>query len=60
MGVLQAGMGSAGFPLMHEHGRAFRFGTPASQIALKRNNAAAQRLSTTRGGFVVQTISSGR
>jgi hypothetical protein len=60
MDVLRVGMGSAGFSLVHEHGRAFRFGTPASEIVLKRNRAVAQWLSTTRGGFVVQTISSSR
>jgi len=58
--VLQMGKGSGGFSLAHEDDDAFRFGTPASKIALKRNSAVAQRLSTTRDEFVVQTMDSAR
>jgi len=57
---LQMGKGSGRFSLAHEDDHAFRFGTPASKIALKRNSAVAQRLSTTRDEFVVQTMDSAR
>ena len=60
MGVLQMGIGCAGFSLVHENARAFRFGTPKSEIVLKRNRAVAQWSSMARSGFVVQTMGSGR
>ena len=60
MGVLQMGIGCAGFSLMHEDEQAFRFGTPAPEFVLKRNSAGVQWLHTARSGFVVQTMGLGR
>jgi len=58
MGESQMGKGGGRYALAHEHDHAFRFGTRASTIALKRNSAVAQCVSTTRGGFIVQTMGS--
>jgi hypothetical protein len=60
MGVLHVGKGRGRYSLAREDDHAFRFGTPALKIVLKRNSAVAQCSSTTRGGFVVQTTGSGR
>ncbi len=60
MGVLQMGIGCAGFSLVHEDQQAFRFGTPAPEFVLKRNSAVARWSRTARSEFVVQTMGSGR
>jgi hypothetical protein len=60
MGGLQVRKGSERYALPHKDDHAFRFGTPTSKIVLKRNSAVAQCLSTTRSGFVVQTMGWGR
>jgi hypothetical protein len=60
MGVWQVGAGYAGFLLVHDNQQAFRFGTPKSEIVLKRNSAVARWSRKARSEFVVQTMGSGR